>query len=263
MNPTDKMIARKEGRVGTMIFNNPERHNAVSLEMWQAAVKILDDFAQDAEIRVVVLSGAGGKAFVSGADISKFEDERSTREGVERYNAATDKVYTGVATYPKPTIALIQGYCIGGGLNLAISCDLRFCSEGSRFGLPAARLGLGYGYAGLKRFIDTLGPAHTKDIFFSGRQFGADEALAMGLVNRVLPDSELASFVREYADGIAANAPLTVDSIKQISLEVQKPESERDLKRAADLVARCFASQDYVEGRKAFMEKRKPVFTGK
>ena len=260
---TDKMLARKDGRVGTMIFNNPERHNAVSLEMWQAAAKILDDFAADDEIRVVVLTGAGGKAFVSGADISRFEDERATREAVERYNTATEKVYSGVAAFPKPTVAMIQGYCIGGGLNLAICCDLRFCSEGSRFGLPAAKLGLGYGYPGLKRFIDTIGPANTKDIFFSARQFGAPEALAMGIVNRMLPDAELSSFVDEYARSVAANAPLTVQTVKQVSLEVLKPESERDLKRAADLVARCFASQDYVEGRRAFLEKRPPAFTGK
>jgi enoyl-CoA hydratase len=263
MERTDKMLARKDGRVGTMIFNNPERHNAVSLDMWEAAARILDDFADDEEIRVVVLTGAGGKSFVSGADISKFEDERATREAVGRYNATTERVYSGVATHPKPTIAMIQGYCIGGGLNLAISCDLRFCSERSRFGLPAAKLGLGYRYAGLKRFIDTIGPAHTKDIFFSARQFGAAEALAMGVVNRVLPDSELTLFVDEYAQGVAGNAPLTVQAIKQISLEVLKPESERDLNRAADLVARCFASQDYVEGRRAFLEKRNPVFTGK
>ena len=263
MDSSDKMLARKEGRVGTMVFNNPERHNAVSLEMWKAAAAILEDFARDDEVRVVILTGAGGKSFVSGADISKFEDERATREAVELYNATTDKVYSGVASYPKPTIAMIQGFCIGGGLNLAVCCDLRFCTEGSRFGLPAAKLGLGYPYAGLKRYIDTIGPAHTKDIFFSGRQFGAAEALSMGLVNRVVPDAELATFVKEYAGGVAANAPLTVDAIKQISLEVTKPESERDLKRAAELVARCFASQDYVEGRKAFLEKRKPVFTGK
>ncbi len=263
MERSDKMLARKEGRIGTVIFNNPERHNAVSLEMWQAAAQILDDFAADEEVRVVVLTGAGGKSFVSGADVSRFEDERAGRNAVERYNAATEKVYSGLAAFPKPTIARIQGYCIGGGLNLAICCDLRFCSEGSRFGLPAAKLGLGYGYAGLKRFIDTIGPSHTKDIFFSARQFGAAEALAMGIVNRVLPDGELSSFVQEYAEGVAANAPLTVDAIKQISLEVLKPESERDLKRAADLVARCFASRDYVEGRQAFLEKRKPVFTGK
>jgi enoyl-CoA hydratase len=263
MDAADKVLARKEGRVGTMIFNNPERHNAVSLEMWQAAARILDDFAKDAEIRAVILAGAGGKAFVSGADISKFDAERGTKEAIERYNAAAEAVYAGLASCPKPTIARIQGYCIGGGLNLAICCDLRFCNEGARFGLPAAKLGLGYGYKGLKRFVDVIGPAYTKDIFFSARQFGADEALAMGLVNRALPDSTLDAFVREYADGIAANAPLTIEAIKRISLEVQKPESERDLTAAAELVARCFASQDYVEGRRAFMEKRKPVFTGK
>jgi enoyl-CoA hydratase len=263
MDATDKMLARKDGRVGTMIFNNPERHNAVSLEMWQAAAQILADFAADDDVRVVVLTGAGGKAFVSGADISKFEDERASREAVERYNAATEKVYSGLAALPKPTIAMIQGYCLGGGLNLSICCDLRFCSEGSRFGLPAAKLGLGYGYPGLKRFIDTIGPAHTKDIFFSARQFGAAEALAMGIVNRMLSDAELSPFVEEYARAVAANAPLTVQAVKQISLEVLKPESERDPGRAADLVARCFASQDYVEGRRAFLEKRPPVFTGK
>jgi enoyl-CoA hydratase len=263
MTASPKMLARKDGRVGVMTFNNPERHNAVSLEMWQAAASILEDFARDDAVRVVVLAGAGGKAFVSGADISKFDDERAGREAVERYNATTDKVYSGLAAYPKPTIAMIQGYCLGGGLNLAISCDLRFCSQGARFGLPAAKLGLGYGYKGLKRFIDTIGPAFTKDIFFSARQFGADEALAMGLVNRVLADSDLAAFVTEYAEGIAANAPLTVAAIKQIAIEVQKPAGERDLARLEDLVARCFASQDYIEGRQAFMEKRKPNFTGK
>src|SRR5215468_8379067 len=199
MDRSDKMLASKDGRVGTVIFNNPERHNAVSLEMWQAAAKTLHDFAADEEVRVVVLTGAGGKSFVSGADISKFEDERATREAVERYGAATEEVYAGVASFPKPTIAMIQGYCIGGGLSLAICSDLRFCSEGSRFGLPAAKLGLGYGFAGLKRFIDTLGPTHTRDIFFSARQFDAAEALAMGVVNRVLPESDLAPFVREYA----------------------------------------------------------------
>jgi enoyl-CoA hydratase len=260
---TDKMLARKDGRVGTMIFNNPERHNAVSLEMWQAASRILEDFARDDEVRVVVLTGAGGKAFVSGADISKFADERATREAVQHYNANTEKFYSTIYAFPKPTIAAIQGFCIGGGLGLAVSCDLRFCTQGSRFALPAARLGLGYGFAGLQRFIDTIGPSHTKDIFFSARQLGADEAFRMGIISKVLPDGELDAFVKEYAGTIADNAPLTVGAIKQISTEVLKPESERDLARAAELVARCFASQDYIEGRTAFMEKRKPQFTGK
>ena len=261
--PVGKMTSRKEGRVGTLIFDNPARHNAVSLEMWEAARGILLDFAADPGIRVVVLTGAGGKAFVSGADISKFEDERATREAVLRYNATTEGVYSTIATFPKPTLAQIQGYCLGGGLNLAVCCDLRFCSTGSKFALPAAKLGLGYGYAGLKRYIDTIGPSHTKDIFFSARQLGADEAFSMGLVDRVLPDLELAPFVKEYAEGIASNAPLTVGALKQIAVEVLKPESERDLARMADLVARCFASEDYVEGRRAFLEKRKPIFTGK
>ncbi len=183
---TAKMLARKEGRIATMTFNNPAKHNAVSLDMWEAGTRILEDFAKDDAVRVVIVTGAGGKAFVSGADISRFEDERATREAIERYNAVGQAFYSTLIGFPKPIIAQIQGYCIGGGLNLAIGCDLRFCTAGSRFSLPAGKLGLGYGYAGLKRFVDTVGPANTKDIFFSARQFGAEEALAMGVVSRVL-----------------------------------------------------------------------------
>jgi enoyl-CoA hydratase/carnithine racemase len=263
MTATDKMLGRKDGRVGTLIFNNPERHNAVSLEMWETATRILEDFGKDDKVRVVVVTGAGGKAFVSGADISKFESERATEEAVKRYNVIAGGFYATLYDFPKPTLAQIQGYCIGGGLNLAIACDLRFCTEGSRFALPAAKLGLGYGYVGLKRFFDTIGPSHTKDIFFSARQFGAAEALAMGIVSKVLSEAELAPFVTDYANTIAQNAPLTVAAIKRAAIEALKPESERNLKLADDMVARCFASQDYVEGRTAFMEKRKPAFTGK
>jgi enoyl-CoA hydratase len=262
MTATDKMLARKEGRVGTMIFNNPERHNAVSLEMWEAARRILEDFARDDQVRVVVVTGAGGKAFVSGADISKFESERATQEAVARYNATSAGFYAVLSEFPKPTLAQIQGFCIGGGLNLAIGCDLRFCTEGSRFALPAGKLGLGYGYAGLKRFIDTIGPSHTKDIFFSARQLGAAEALAMGMVDKVLPEAELAGFVTGYASTIAENAPLTVAAIKRAAIEALKPEPDRNLKLVDEMVARCFASEDYIEGRRAFMEKRKPQFTG-
>ncbi len=263
MTASDKMLARKEGRVGYMIFNNPERHNAVSYEMWEAAEGILADFAADDGVRVVVLTGAGGKAFVSGADISKFEDERATKEAVARYNAMTDKIYAGVHQFPKPTIAMIRGYCVGGGLGLAVACDIRICTEDSRFALPAAKLGLGYGFAGLKRFVDAIGPAFTKEIFFTARQFSAAEALQMDLVNRVLRDDELESYVRDYADTIAGNAPLTINAIKYIVGEVLKDESVRDTERCVELVKQCFASNDYVEGRRAFMEKRKPAFTGR
>jgi enoyl-CoA hydratase/carnithine racemase len=259
---TDKMLARKEGGVGTLIFNNPERHNAVSLEMWEAATRFLADFAADPAVRVVVLTGAGGKAFVSGADISKFESERSSKEAIDRYNIAVDEANMAVYEFPKPTIAMIRGYCIGGGMGLALCCDLRICSDNSRFGVPAAKLGLGYGFKNIKKLVDVVGPSFAKEILFTTRQFNAAEALAMGLVNRALPDAEVETFVRDYASTISANAPLTVNSAKYIVGEAVKPESERDLQRCADLVAQCFASNDYIEGRKAFMEKRKPKFTG-
>jgi enoyl-CoA hydratase/carnithine racemase len=259
---SDKMLSRKDGRVGTVIFNNPERHNAVSLEMWDATTHILDDFAKDDDIRVVVLTGAGGKAFVSGADISKFGDERSNEAAVAHYNSVVEKAYAAVHQFPKPTIAMIRGYCIGGGLGLAVSCDLRICSDVSRFALPAAKLGLGYGYAGIRRFVDVVGPSFTKEIFFTARQFSAAEAREMGLVNRVLPDADVEAFVMDYAATIAGNAPLTVNAVKAIVTEVTKDESQRDLVRCNELVKKCSNSKDYQEGRVAFMEKRKPVFTG-
>ena len=258
-----KLFGHREGQVGHVVFNNPAKLNAVSLDMWDSFVGLLNDYEKDPQVRCVVVSGAGGKAFVSGADISKFESERATQEAVQRYNATSGGFYATLYDFPKPTLAQIQGYCIGGGLNLAIACDLRFCTEGSRFALPAARLGLGYGYTGLKRFIETIGPSHTKDIFFSARQLGAAEALAMGMVDKVLPEAELSAFVTGYANGIADNAPLTVAAIKRAAIEALKPEAERDLKLVDEMVARCFASQDYIEGRTAFMEKRKPRFTGR
>jgi enoyl-CoA hydratase/carnithine racemase len=260
---TDKMLSRKEGGVGYVIFNNPERHNAVSLDMWAATIDILEAFRNDPEVRVVVVTGAGGKAFVSGADISKFESERSSMEAVKHYNATVGKANQTVYEFPKPTIAMIKGYCIGGGLGLALCCDMRIASDNSKFGVPAAKLGLGYAYAGLKRLVDVVGPAFAKEIFYTGRQFDAAEAREMGLVNRVVPPDDLETYVKNYADTIAANAPLTLRSVKFIVGETVKDESQRNLARANELVESCFTSQDYIEGRRAFMEKRKPVFTGK
>jgi enoyl-CoA hydratase/carnithine racemase len=262
MSQTDKMLARKEGGVGILTFNNPERHNAVSLEMWEATKLILDGFAADDDIRVVVLTGAGGKAFVSGADISKFENERATLEASRAYNVKSDAAYSSVADFPKPTIAMIKGYCIGGGVGLAVCCDLRVCSDNSRFAVPAAKLGLGYGYSGLKRLVDIVGPSFAKEIFYTARQFDAQEAHAMGLVNRVVPAAELEAYVKSITDMICANAPLTIKAVKFTVGELLKDESKRNLARSVELVEQCFASRDYTEGRTAFMEKRKPVFTG-
>jgi enoyl-CoA hydratase/carnithine racemase len=262
MAETDKMLSRRDGRVGYVIYNNPERHNAVSLDMWEAAVGMLDDYRNDKNISVVVVTGAGGKAFVSGADISRFEKERSGDEAVARYNSIVEKSYAAFHEFPKPTIAMIRGYCIGGGMGLATCCDLRICSEGAKFAVPAAKLGLGYGYKGIKKLVDVVGPSFAKEIFYTARQFTAAEALQMGLVNRVLPDAEVEKYVKDYAETIGGNAPLTVNSVKYIVGEAVKPESERNLKKCDELVAQCFASKDYIEGRQAFMEKRKPAFTG-
>ena len=259
---TDKMLSRKEGGVGYVIFNNPERHNAVSLEMWAATRAILDDFRNDDSIRVVVLTGAGGKAFVSGADISKFGNERSTAEGVAKYNATTELAFSGVHDFPKPTIAMIRGYCIGGGMALATCCDMRICTPGSKFGIPAAKLGLGYDYKGVDRLINVVGPSFAKEIFFTARQFDAEEARMMGFVKRVVPDAELESYVKNYAEIIAANAPLTIAAVKVAVGESLKDETLRDMKAVNAGVQRCFDSKDYIEGRTAFMEKRKPAFTG-
>jgi len=259
---TEKIISRREGGIGHLVFNNPEKRNAVSLEMWQAFEAALEAFANDDDVRVVVLSGAGGKAFVSGADISKFEDERASAEAVAHYNATTARIYGRLNAFAKPTLAQITGSCVGGGVALAVCCDLRICGESSRFGIPAARLGLGYGFAGLERLINVVGPAFAKEMFFTARLFGAAEAYEMGLVNRVVPEDRVESYVAEYAGAIAGNAPLTVGSVKVIVGEVLKDPEARDLAKCEELVSRCFASRDYVEGRRAFLEKRPPRFIG-
>jgi enoyl-CoA hydratase len=260
---TDRMIAQKDGAVGWIVFNNPARHNAVSMAMWEALEEIVTDYAADPEIRVIVVKGAGEKAFVSGADISEFEEKRSSAETTAIYNERAQRANHALRYVNKPTIAMVRGYCVGGGVSLALSCDMRIAAEGSSFAVPAAKLGLGYEFDGVKKLVDVVGPAFAREIFYTARQFTAAEALAMGLVNRVVPVDGLEPYVRDYAAAIAANAPLTVASIKTLVAQTLKPESERDMGLCEEVVAQCFASQDYVEGRQAFMEKRKPKFQGR
>ena len=260
---TDKMLFESDPPIGTMIFNNPARHNAVSLDMWQAVAQIMDDFDRDDAIRVIVLSGAGGKAFVSGADISEFKEKRANEEAAAAYSKISEAARHKLHNTLKPTIAMIRGYCIGGGLATAIGCDIRIAAEGSRFGVPAAKLGLGYAYDGIKKLIDLVGPAYAREIFYTARQFSAEEALQMGLINRLVPADELESYVKNYCDTIAANAPLTIRATKQIVREALKDESTRDMALCQRVVDECFASADYAEGRTAFMEKRRPVFKGR
>jgi enoyl-CoA hydratase len=255
-----RIDARKDGAIGWMIFSNPARRNAVSVGMWQAVPGVLEDFAADPAIRVVVLAGAGDKAFVSGADISQFEAQRSTPEAVQRYEEIGDAAQSKLQNFDKPTIAMIRGYCIGGGVNIAAACDLRIAADDARFSIPAAKMGLGYRASSMKKLVDVVGAAYAKEIMITARQFSAAEAKEMGLVHRVVPVPELEKLTREYCEAIAANAPLTMRAAKRIIREVVKSDFDAALCNA--WVKECFNSADYTEGRKAFMEKRKPVFKG-
>ena len=259
----NKILSSAAGAIGTLTFNNPERHNAVSLEMWQQANCALKELAANAAVRVVVLTGAGGKSFVSGADISKFESERASADAVATYNAAVEAFSQTLLDYPKPTIAMIRGFCIGGGVGIAVCCDLRICNQASRFGVPAAKLGLGYGMENLRRLMNLVGPQFVNEMLFTARQFDAAEAGAMGLVNRVVPDREIEDYVRLMAETIATNAPLTIAAVKGIVRELLRDSGVPDTEACDLLVRRCFESADYQEGRRAFLEKRKPIFKGR
>ena len=260
---TDKMIAEKEGGIGWITYNNPARRNAISLEMQEAIPVIVEDFKKDPDVRVVVLKGAGDAAFISGADISEFEKRRSTDESRREYGRTGGLAAASLASLEQPLIAMIQGFCMGGGLATALSTDIRIASDDSTFGIPASRLGLGYGFGGLKVLVDLVGHAYANEILFTARRFSAEEALRIGLVNRVVSRDELEPAVRQLAQEIAENAPLTVKACKAIIREAVKDREARDMALCDRLVRECFESEDYVEGRRAFMEKRPPQFRGR
>jgi enoyl-CoA hydratase/carnithine racemase len=244
-------------------FNNPTKHNALSLDMWEALPALLNKAAADDNVRMVVFSGEGGKSFVSGADISQFEDLRAQKEAVKKYEVVAEEALQGIYNFEKPTVAWIKGYCIGGGLNVAISCDLRIASSDSTFSVPATRLGLGYRFSAMKNLTDLVGPGAAKDIFFTARRLDANEALRIGLINRVAEADGMDGLLDEYTKAITTGAPLTIKAGKRIIREVLKPDSDIDMDMCRRLILDCFESEDYAEGRKAFMEKRTPVFKGK
>jgi enoyl-CoA hydratase len=264
MSETSKLLLQKDGPIGWIVFNQPEKRNAVSQEMWQQMPEYVRDLATDDAIRVVVLRGAGDQAFVAGADISQFKDRRRNMADEEEYRRISGRGQEALTTLAKPLLAMIHGYCVGGGVGIAVACDIRIAADDASFGIPAARLGLGYHYHGMEKLMKLIGPAYTKEIFFTARtDFSAADALRMGLVNQVVPKAELEAFTRSYAERIARNAPLTLRSAKATVEQLLRPPADRDLALLDKLMADCFNSQDYQEGVKAFSEKRRPQFQGR
>ena len=260
---TERVLVRLEGSALHIVFNNPARHNALSVDMWGAVPALLQQAATDDRVRLVVFSGAGDKAFVSGADISQFEDMRAAREAVKHYEALAEDALMAIQHCVKPTLACIQGWCIGGGVNVAIACDIRIAASDATFSIPAARLGLGYRYSALKNLVDLVGVGAAKDLFFTARRIDAAEAQRLGLVSRVCTVADLPALLADYCSSIGENAPLTIHAAKAIIGEMLKPSSDLDAHRCRALILACFESEDYAEGRRAFMDKRKPQFKGR
>ena len=257
------ILQRVSYGVGVITFNNPEKRNAMSLEMWEGLGNALAGLRDNPDVRVVILTGAGGRAFVSGADISQFEKERHNAQASEEYSRRSAAQRALLADYPKPTIACISGFCLGGGMLVAMLCDIRIAADHSQFGIPAAKLGIAYGYDGLRHLVSLVGPSRARLIMYTGMRIDAEEAARIGLVDRILPGAELWDATMDIACTIAGNAPLSIQASRITIAQILKDPDKRDMK-AIDAIGRaCMDSEDFREGRRAFMEKRKPRFKGR
>ena len=259
-----KILSSVSDGIGILTFNNPDKRNAMSIEMWEGAAEVLEAFRDDPDVRVVVLVGAGGKAFVSGADISQFEKNRANAAASEIYAQRSGKPREMLANgYPKPTISCIQGFCMGGGLALAMSTDMRFAAEGSQFGIPAAKLGIAYGFDGLTHLTQLVGPSRARLLMFTGMRIDAKEAYDIGLIDRLTSEADLWNTTMELAKVMAENAPLSIAASKITIAEILKDPDKRNMQAIKDIATKCMDSEDFKEGRTAFMAKRKPQFKGR
>jgi enoyl-CoA hydratase len=258
-----KILQNIADGVGVITFNNAEKRNAMSLDMWEGLGHALVELRDDPEVRVVILIGAGDKAFVSGADISQFEKTRHNAEASEEYSKKSAAQRALLADYPKPIIACIRGFCLGGGMQVAMAADIRIASENSQFGIPAAKLGIAYGYDGLKHLVSLVGPSWARLLMYTGMRIDTAEAQRIGLVDRVVPDAELWNATSEIARTISGNAPLAIKAAKITIAQVLKDPDKRDMDAIKEIGTACMDSEDFREGRRAFMEKRKPQFHGR
>lgn len=260
---SDDILVERDGAIATVVFNRPKVRNALSLAMWTALGAATEELARDEAVRAVVYRGAGTQAFASGADISEFEQNRKDRASAVAYNAQTEAAYTAIRHCPKPTVAMVFGYCMGGAMALAMACDLRFAAHGARFGIPAGRLSIIYGLDPVHQLVDLVGPAYAKDILYSARAFDAEEALRIGFIQRLVAAEHLEQATYDYLRGVAENAPLTIRGTKLQVQAVFDGVTADHRRRLAELGMETFDSEDYREGTRAFMEKRPPRFTGR
>lgn len=262
-SPTPYLRAHVAGNTGFLILNRPDRRNAVTAAMWGGIPEVMDRLAAESAVRVVVITGSGEEAFASGADISEFALNRGDAGQARAYEARNEAALASIRGAGLPVIAMIHGFCIGGGLAIALACDLRIAAETAVFSLPPARLGLAYPVTGLRDLLGAVSSATAKDLLFTGRRVAAYEALRLGLVNRVVSASELAATTDAICAEIVGNAPLPLLVAKRAVAAISTttiPQDQVDvLVRLSDA---CFSSADYAEGRQAFLEKRKPIFRG-